>query len=582
MASNFHRRLSPRRSWLTRGPGKAPLLVGVLAPALVALVVSMLMGAAAAATTTRTFAVDADAYVSQAKSKTNYGTASTLKIDAAPLLRTYLRFNLQGIVGTVTKATLRVNTSSGSSVGFAVRGVTGTSWSENSLSFDNAPAISSNVTGSSGSFSAGQWVSVDVTQLVTVNGPVSLALTTTSNSEISLNSREAAASVAPQLIVESTTTAPSNSGAPVVSGTAQAGQTLSVSTGTWAGTQPISYAYQWRRCDTSGGACVDVFGATAASYQLTSVDVGATLLVLVTASNSVGSGSASSAASGVVSAAAVAPSNSGAPVVSGTAQAGQTLSVSTGTWAGTQPISYAYQWRRCDTSGGACVDVFGRPSASYQLTSVDVGATLLVLVTASNSVGSGSASSAASGVVSAAAVAPSNSGAPVVSGTAQAGQTLSVSTGTWAGTQPISYAYQWRRCDTSGGACVDVFGATAASYQLTSVDVGATLLVLVTASNSVGSGSASSAASGVVSAAAVAPSNTGLPVVSGTAQAGQTLSASAGSWSGTQPISFAYQWRRCDTSGGACVDVFGATAATLSADVGDVGGDVAGVGDGVE
>ena len=58
-------------------------------------------------------------------------------------------------------------------------------------------------------------------------------------------------------------------------------------------------------------------------------------------------------------------------------------------------------------------------------------------------------------------------------------------------------------------------------------------------------------------AAPVAPSNTGLPVVSGVAEVGRTLSASSGSWSGTAPISYAYQWRRCDSAGGACVDVGG-------------------------
>ncbi len=40
------------------------------------------------------------------------------------------------------------------------------------------------------------------------------------------------------------------------------------------------------------------------------------------------------------------------------------------------------------------------------------------------------------------------------------------------------------------------------------------------------------------------PSNTGLPVVSGTPAVGATLSASPGSWSGDMPQTYAYQWMR--------------------------------------
>ena len=108
----------------------------------------------------------------------------------------------------------------------------------------------------------------------------------------------------PQLVVSYTTAAPvapSNTGLPVVSGTAEVGQTLSASSGSWSGTAPISYAYQWRRCDSAGGACVDV-GANASSYVLTGADVGSRLRVVVTASNGAGSSSATSAATAVVAA----------------------------------------------------------------------------------------------------------------------------------------------------------------------------------------------------------------------------------------------------------------------------------------
>src|SRR5205807_865071 len=145
--------------------------------------------------------------------------------------------------------------------------------------------------------------------------------------------------------------------------------------------------------------------------------------------------------------------------------------------------------------------IAGATGQSYTLTSADVGATVRVAVTGSNSAGSSSATSPATAVVQAAPVAPSNTSASTISGTAQAGQTLSASPGTWSGTQPISYAYQWRRCDTSGANCADIFAATGVSYTLAPADVGSTVRVAVTASNSAGSSSASSAATAVVAAA---------------------------------------------------------------------------------
>jgi fibronectin type 3 domain-containing protein len=95
-------------------------------------------------------------------------------------------------------------------------------------------------------------------------------------------------------------------------------------------------------------------------------------------------------------------------------------------------------------------------------------------------------------------VPPSNTSPPTLTGSAVVGNTLTADTGTWAGTAPLSYAYQWRRCDSSGGACVDIAGATASSYTLTADDGGATIRVAVTATNEFGSATASSAASTVV------------------------------------------------------------------------------------
>lgn len=98
------------------------------------------------------------------------------------------------------------------------------------------------------------------------------------------------------------TTAPSNTAPPTLSGTARVGETVTASQGTRNGTTPITYAYQWQRCDKNGTSCNAITGATSASYTLTSSDHGSTLRVRVTASNSAGSSSATSVPSAVVAA----------------------------------------------------------------------------------------------------------------------------------------------------------------------------------------------------------------------------------------------------------------------------------------
>jgi hypothetical protein len=100
---------------------------------------------------------------------------------------------------------------------------------------------------------------------------------------------------------------------------------------------------------------------------------------------------------------------------------------------------------------------------------------------------------------------PVNTSPPIISGTPQDGQTLTASTGSWSGTQPITYGYQWQRCDSGGANCVAIAGATGPTYLATSADVGRTLRVVVTATNSAGSAGATSAATTVVQATSTQP-----------------------------------------------------------------------------
>jgi len=95
---------------------------------------------------------------------------------------------------------------------------------------------------------------------------------------------------------------------------------------------------------------------------------------------------------------------------------------------------------------------------------------------------------------------PVSTFAPVVSGELVVGQALSAGSGSWSGDQPISFQYQWQDCDTAGGGCVAIAGATSVTYELTATDVGHTVRVQVLAANAAGQAAAVSAASEVVSA----------------------------------------------------------------------------------
>jgi phosphatidylinositol-3-phosphatase len=179
------------------------LVLGCLA-ALVGMLVSI-PGARATSATSR-FSPSADAYVSQAKPTSNFGTATTLRTDASPKLeRSYLRFDVTQLPGSVTKATLRLYADNRDRSGYTVRSVASTDWSEDGITYANAPQPDAVVAASS-AVARGSWTSVDVTGLVHGDGAVSLALIASGSSAGVYASRETA-TTSPQLIVETVTTA---------------------------------------------------------------------------------------------------------------------------------------------------------------------------------------------------------------------------------------------------------------------------------------------------------------------------------------------------------------------------------------
>jgi hypothetical protein len=101
---------------------------------------------------------------------------------------------------------------------------------------------------------------------------------------------------------------------------------------------------------------------------------------------------------------------------------------------------------------------------------------------------------------------PVNTSLPRISNEARQGTPLNTSDGSWDNS-PDSYAYQWRRCGSGGGNCSNISGATSSAYALRAADVSHTIRIVVTASNSFGAASATSARTAVVLGETAPPAN---------------------------------------------------------------------------
>ncbi len=340
-------------------------------------------------------------------------------------------------------------------------------------------------------------------------------------------------------LVLATASPPSSTVAPSISGQAEQGQTLTTSNGSWSNS-PTSYAYQWEDCDSAGANCSYISGATSSTYALTGGDIGHTLRSFVIATNSAGTVSARSSQTAVATPAV--PVNSAPPQVTGTPRQGSALATSDGSWS-SSPSSYAYQWQDCDSSGASCTNIAGATASSYTLTGGDVDHTIRAVVVAANAGGSNSASSAATALVT--PLPPGNTSLPQITGTAQQSSTLTTSKGSWTNS-PTSYGYQWQDCDSSGGSCIDIPGATGSTYKLQSSDVGSKVDAVVTATNAGGSTPATSRQTAAVSTPATPTAAFTYSPFPPVANASTSFDASASTCAAT-PCT--YGWTATDSGG---------------------------------
>ncbi|MFC0681869.1 hypothetical protein ACFFGH_28890 [Lysobacter korlensis] len=328
---------------------------------------------------------------------------------------------------------------------------------------------------------------------------------------------------------------PSDHGAPEV------GQTITAVSSGWD-PAAVTLSYQWRR---SGDP---IPGAADSSYQVVPADAGHTLTVTVTgtAPNHIAAEATSyptwPVPGGVFAAAP-------APTISGTAAIGETLTVKPGAWSPAAEV-FHYQWLADGTP------LWMATGPTYTVPAGSGDSRISVRVTAHRrGFTPTTRTSAQTGKVFPA------SPTPTISGTRAVGSTLTAKPGTWLWTSTgapsaPSFGYQWYR----NGAAIS--GATSSAYRLSVWDAGKRVTVRVTGRKTGYATTArTSSPTGMITGGKFSVTPT--PKLSGTAKAGSTLTATAGSWAPTPTLT--YTWKR---NGTAIPGATGRTYALTNSDAG--------------
>ncbi len=130
----------------------------------------------------------ADANIRSQQPTKNFGTASVLRVRSGQS-RSYLRFVVSGVTGTVTSAKLRLRVVDASPNGGRIYAVTG-AWTETGITWNNAPVISGSPIATVGAATVATWKEVNLGTFVTGNGTYNLAISDGSNDAVDYRSRE--------------------------------------------------------------------------------------------------------------------------------------------------------------------------------------------------------------------------------------------------------------------------------------------------------------------------------------------------------------------------------------------------------
>ena len=393
-----------------------------------------------------------------------------------------------------------------------------------------------------------------------------------------------------ELVVPGPSSNSAATGAPTIGGTARVGESLTASTSDIAdadGLANASFTYQWLADD------LDISGATGSSYTVVTADAGKVIKVTVSFTDDAGNEeSVTSAATAVVtqppltaSTHDVPESHDGATAFtfelrfseepgggfSATTLRDRALTVSGGTITNV---------RQLETGKKLKWEITLQPSGNEEVTVI-----LLPTIDCADQgaicTGDGRGLSVGQAIL---VLGPQNSaasGAPTINGTAQVGEILTASTSGISdadGLANTSFTYQWLADDA------DINGATGSSYTVATADEGKVIKVTVSFTDDAGNAETlTSAATTAVSLTGGSTNSsersnqedvqensaaTGAPTIGGTAQVGESLTASTSDISdadGVANASFTYQWLAADA------DIDGATTSSYTLVAGDVG-----------
>src|SRR5437868_5343271 len=245
------------------------------------------------------FAPTADSYVSSGAATSNFGTQTTLQVGTSPTRWAYLMFNVQGVSGAPTSASLRLWAVTG---GGSTAKTAASTWTETGLTYNNRPSPNASPTKTATS-TTGTYVTYDVTGFYAANGNWTFVFSSAAG--VTFASREDAAH-APQLTVvgpggSTVPGAPTAVTASPGNGQATVNWTIPASDG---GSPILNYTVT----STPGGFTGTASGPTATSATVSGLTNGTSYTFTVHATNGIGTGPES------------APSNAvtpGAPTVPG-------------------------------------------------------------------------------------------------------------------------------------------------------------------------------------------------------------------------------------------------------------------------